>query len=412
MQAEIITIGTELLLGQIVDTNAAFLARQLAAVGFDVYRQTTVGDNVNRIVEAVSTALNRCDLVITSGGIGPTVDDKTRQAVAEATGQKLKMDPELLSHIEAFFERRGLELGENNPLQAYIPENATPIHNPVGTAPGFIVNYKGSHVVTLPGVPRELYYLMEHTVLPFIQKEFGLETVIKTRILRTSGYGESDIDRRIAKFETSSNPTVGLAAHPGAVDIRIAAKASDDRSASRMLDEMESRIREILGNMIYGVDEETIAGVVVKLLLDKHLNIALIETNTGGTATRRLTGVPEGLSVMKHSLTMSHAKAGVVLRSGETEPLTVSNSSAEILASGIKEKTGADIGMAIIGDEDPNVGPYSQNTGDTYVGLSGPGGIQNGHLHFAGISADARTRTTNYALDLLRRYLLNLRPSA
>ena len=412
MQAEIITIGTELLLGQIVDTNAAFLARQLAAVGFDVYRQTTVGDNVDRIVEAVSTALDRCDLVITSGGIGPTVDDKTRQAVAEATGQKLKMDPELLSHIEAFFKRRGLELGENNPLQAYIPENAAPIHNPVGTAPGFIVNYKGSHVVTLPGVPRELYYLMEHTVLPFIQEEFGLETVIKTRILRTSGYGESDIDRRIANLETFSNPTVGLAAHPGAVDIRIAAKASDDRNASQMLDEMETRIREILGNKIYGVDEETIAGAVVNQLLDQHLNIALIETNTGGTATRRLTGVPEGLNVMKHSMIASLVKAGEVLPSGATEPLTVSNSSAEMLASGIKEKTGADIGMAIIGDEDPNVGPYSQRTGDTYVGLSGPGGIQSGHLHFAGISADARTRTTNYALDLLRRYLLNLHSSA
>jgi nicotinamide-nucleotide amidase len=408
MQAEIITIGTELLLGQIVDTNAAFLARQLAAVGFDVYRQTTVGDNVDRIVEAVSTALNRCDLVITSGGIGPTVDDKTRQAVAEATGQKLIMDPELLRHIEAFFERRGLELGENNPLQAYIPENAAPIHNPVGTAPGFIVNYKGSHVVTLPGVPRELYFLMEHSVLPFIQKEFGLETVIKTRILRTSGSGESDIDRRIANLETSSNPTVGLAAHPGAVDIRIAAKASDDSSASVMLDEMETRIRKILGHMIYGVDEETIAGEVVKLLLDQHLNVALIETNTGGTVTRRLTGVPEGLNVMKHSLAMSLVKAGEVLPSGATEPLNVSNSSAEMLASVIKEKAGADIGMAIIGDEDPNVGPYSQRTGDTYVGLSGPGGIQNGHLQLAGISADARTRITNYALDLLRRYLLDL----
>ena len=412
MQAEIITIGTELLLGQIVDTNAAFLARQLAAVGFDVYRQTTVGDNVDRIVEAVSRALSRCDLVITSGGIGPTVDDKTRQAVAEATDQKLRKDPELLRHIEAFFERRGLELGENNPLQAYIPENAIPIHNPVGTAPGFIVKFKGSHVVTLPGVPRELYYLMEHTVLPFIQKEFGLETVIKSRILRTSGFGESDIDRRIAKLETSDNPTVGLAAHPGAVDIRIAAKASDDSSASQMLDGMESKIREILGEMIYGVNDETIAGAVVELLQDQNFEMALIETNTGGNIAWRLTGVPKGLTVVKRALTMSLKRGGEFLLPGETKSLTVSNSSAEMLASEITKKTGTDIGMAIIGDEDPEVGPYSKRTGNTYIGLSGPGGSQSGRLHFAGISADARTRTTNYALDLLRRHLLNLRPSS
>jgi nicotinamide-nucleotide amidase len=410
MQAEIITIGTELLLGQIVDTNAAFLARQLAAVGFDVYRQTTVGDNVGRIVDAVGTALNRCDFVITSGGIGPTVDDKTREAVAEATGQKLRMDPALLRHIAAFFERRGWELGENNPLQAYIPEHATPVHNPVGTAPGFIVKYQGSYVVSLPGVPRELYYLMEHTVLPFIQKEFGLETVIKTRILRTAGSGESYIDRRIAVLETAANPTVGLAAHPGAVDIRIAAKAKDDLVVSQMLDDMETRLRDILGDMIYGVDEETIAGAVVKQLLELDLKLALVETNTGGSVARRLTGVPDGLSVLKQSLTMSLEGAGEALLPNAKGPITLSAASAEILAARIQADTVGGIGMAIIGDEDPAVGPYSERTGNTYIAVSGSDGTRDGQLPFAGISADARTRTTNFALDLLRRYLLNLDP--
>jgi len=197
MKAEIIMIGTELLLGQIVDTNASYLARQLATLGIDVFRKTTVGDNEQRIVNAIRKALNRCDVVITSGGIGPTVDDKTREAVAKATDQSLVLNTELLEFVSNFFKRRGLELGENNKRQAYIPENAIPIENPVGTAPGFIVEKNGSCVMSLPGVPRELYYLTEHTVLPYIKKKFGIQTIIKIRTLRTAGIGESNIDRMI-----------------------------------------------------------------------------------------------------------------------------------------------------------------------------------------------------------------------
>ena len=165
MQAEIITIGTELLLGQIVDTDAAYLAKKLAALGVNVFRSTTIGDNQDRIANAIRRALDDCDIVITSGGIGPTVDDKTRQAVAAATGRNLVFDQSLLDDIKAFFEKRGLVLGENNPRQAFIPQDATAIRNPVGTAPGFIVEQGHRYVISLPGVPRELYYLMEHSVL-------------------------------------------------------------------------------------------------------------------------------------------------------------------------------------------------------------------------------------------------------
>ena len=408
MQAEIITIGTEILLGQIVDTNAAFLARQLAKVGVNVYRKSTIGDNEKRIAEAVQNALAHCDLVITSGGIGPTIDDKTRQAVAIATGCRLVLDENLLEDITDFFRRRGMEMGDNNPRQAYIPENARPIPNPVGTAPGFIAEYRGSYVITLPGVPRELTYLMEHTVLPFIQREYGLETVIKSRLLRTAGVGESAIDRQIADLEVSSNPTVGLAAHPGAVDVRIAARAKDAEQAQQLLDEMEDRIRKRLGDTIYGIDKETIEAVVVKLVSNHRFQLAVVETNTGGHLADRLTGVADGFNIVKRALTVPLSQAGVALSNDLSTTDSISKETAETLAEQIRKKADADIGLAIVGDQDPEVGPHSRQTGNTYIGISLPGSTASQHIHFGGISADARTRITNSALEMLRTYLLKI----
>lgn len=404
MQAEIITIGTEILLGHIVDTNAAYLARQLADIGFDVYRKSTIGDNEKRIADAVRTALKHSDIVITSGGIGPTVDDKTREAVAIATDRKLILNEELLQYIEEFFQRRGLELGDNNSRQAYIPETAIPIHNPVGTAPGFIVKFQNSYVVTLPGVPRELYHLMAQTVLPFIQKTFGLETVIKSRVLRTAGSGESYIDRQVSDLEKSSNPTVGLLSYPGAVDIRIAAKAQDKYQALQMLDEMEVRIRQRLGDTIFGTDEELLEEVVVELLAARQLKIAVLETNTGGRLADRLTGAPQGFEIVTEALTMPFRQVRARFLHDPPEENAISKAVALTLAETIRQNTGADIGLVLIGDEDPSVGPYSEQTGNTYICLKGAGGTASLHLQIGGISADVRTRITNNTLEMLRKY--------
>jgi nicotinamide-nucleotide amidase len=405
MKAEIITIGTELLLGQIIDTNSAFIAQQLANIGFDVYRKTSVGDNEDRISAAISRALQRSDVVITTGGLGPTVDDKTREAVAMATERELYLDEDLLKDIKAFFKRRGLKLGENNPLQAQIPTESIPINNPVGPAPGFIVKFRKSYVISLQGVPHELHHLMENTVLPFLKKEFDIKAVIKTRVLRTAGEGESNIDRRIAEFEESTNPTVGLAAHPGAVDIRISAKAPNEGEALKMLDEMETQLRKCLGNMIYGTDKETIEEIVIKMLADQTLCLAVYETNTGGHLTYRLTSVPGGMQVLDHTFVASFHRIEKLLPDYSEREVSISKEISEELAEAIQKKAGVDIGMALIGDEDPDVGPYSKRTGSTYIGLSD--GIKNTsrHIQIGGISGDARTRITNSALDLLRRYL-------
>ena len=405
MKAEIITIGTELLLGQIIDTNAAFIAQQLANIGFDVYKKTTVGDNEVRISAAISKALKRSDVVITTGGLGPTVDDKTREAVALATERELVLDEKLLKDIKELFKRRGLKLGKNNLLQAQIPKESIPIHNPVGTAPGFIVKFHKSYVISLPGVPHELHHLMDHTVLPFLKKEFDIQAVIVTRLLRTAGEGESNIDRKIAEFEESTNPTVGLAAHPGAVDIRISAKARNENEAMQMLDEMEMQLRRCLGNMIFGTDKETIEEIVIKMLADQTLRLAVYETNTGGHLTYRLTGVPGGIEVVDHSFVASIHRIDELVPAHPGKGVSISKEISEELAEAIQKKAGVDIGMVLIGDEDPEVGPYSKRTGSTCIGLSDGNTNTSRQILIGGISADARTRITNSALDLLRRYL-------
>ncbi|MFQ5857853.1 MAG: competence/damage-inducible protein A, partial [Anaerolineae bacterium] len=406
MRAEIISIGTELLLGQIIDSNAAYLAQKLAEAGLNVYRKTTVGDNELRIAEAVRGALQRSDVVITSGGLGPTVDDKTREAVAIATNRKLVLDQGLLEYIEEFFRKRGRELGENNRRQAYLPRSAISIHNPVGTAPGFIVKHQASYVLSLPGVPRELRYLTEHSVLPFLQQELGFQAVIRSRILRTAGVGESDIDRRIGDLEESVNPTVGLAAHTGSVDIRISARAADQEEAQRMLDEMEARVRERLGDMIYGLGEATIEEVVAQTLADRGLSVAVLETNTGGLLTSRLTAAPNGVVVLHQTLITSLAKARARFLQGIEIETGISTEVAEALAAKIREQAGVDIGIAIVGDTDPDIGPYNERTGDTFIGLGTRGSVTSRHIRIGGVSEIARTWVTNGALDMVRRHLL------
>ncbi len=408
MKAEIVMIGTELLLGQIVDTNASYLARQLAGIGIDVFRKTTVGDNADRIAHIISAALKRCDIVITSGGIGPTVDDRTREAVSLATHRPLVLNQTLLDAIAAFFKRRGLELGENNKRQAYIPKDAIPIENPVGTAPGFIVEQNGRCVISLPGVPKELYYLSEHTLRPYLINKFRINTVIHSRILHTAGIGESNIDRMIGDLEESDNPTVGLAAHIGAVDIRIAAKADHPDSATIMLDEMEAKVRARVGDIIFGIDGETIAEKVCDLLQSAGLSLALLETNTGGAFTARLTEIASAFTLLISSQTRSLKSAAAIYLAHPNKSPIPSRELTTKMAHALATHVDADIGMALIGDEDPNVGPFKTVSGHTFIGISRKETAPVcRHIQLGGISHDGRARITSFAFETLRRYLLD-----
>jgi nicotinamide-nucleotide amidase len=313
MRAEIISIGTELLLGAIVDTNAAYISRQLAEIGVDLYHRLTVGDNEGRIARCIAEALERADVVICTGGLGPTVDDVTRQAVARATGRELVLDEEMLGWIEERFRGWGHPMSENNRRQALKPEGAIAIENPVGTAPIFIVQEKRGDVIVLPGVPHEMEYLMEHEVLPYLKRKLGHQEVIKTRVLRTVSIGESQVDSRIGDLMESANPTVGLAAHPGQTDVRIVAKALSEEEADRLIAEMEQRVRERLREVIYGVGEETVAGVVVRMLAERELTLGTIECGVDGIVSRQIFDAPDGPAVLGNCLIVDTVEEAIGL---------------------------------------------------------------------------------------------------
>lgn len=286
--AEIIAIGTELLLGEIQDTNTRHLARALRDAGIDLYRTMVVGDNANRIARAIQEALSRAQIVITTGGLGPTVDDPTRQAVALAAGVEQVYAPELWEQITARFQRYGRTATENNRRQAYIPAGAIPIENPVGTAPAFFMEIGSGVVISLPGVPREMEYLYENAVLPFLRQRFRLRGVIKARVLHTAGLGESHVDSLIGDMEEASNPTVGLLAHAGQVDIRITAKADTPEEADRLIAQAEAELRARLGIDIYGVDEQTLDEVTLAALAERGIVPCVVESGLQGELSRRL----------------------------------------------------------------------------------------------------------------------------
>ncbi len=298
MNAEIISIGTELLLGEIVDTNSAHIARNLRDIGLNLFFTTTVGDNQARIVEALNIALDRADIIITTGGLGPTVDDVTRQSVAAATDRGLEFRQDLLEQITARFAQLGSQMSPNNRQQAYIPADAIPIENPVGTAPCFIVESSRGVVISLPGVPREMKYLLDHAVIPYLREHFGLTSIIKARVLRTAGIGESTIDDLIGDLMTLPNPTVGLAAHTGQTDIRITAKATDEAAANTMIEDLERQVRERVGDYIYGTGKEKLETVVVRELQRLGLRLAVSETGPGARLGERLETVPGSLEVL------------------------------------------------------------------------------------------------------------------
>jgi competence/damage-inducible protein CinA-like protein len=289
--AEIITIGTEILLGEIVDTNAQFLALALRDAGIDLYRKTTVGDNVRRIAQVVEQSMERCEIIITTGGLGPTVDDPTREALAMAAGVSLEYRPELWEQIEARFRRFNRPPTENNRRQAYIPQGSVPVENPVGTAPSFIIETERHAIIALPGVPREMEYLVKRAVLPYLRQRFDLKGTIKSRVLHTVGVGESQIDDLIGDLEALSNPTVGMAAHSGQVDVRITAKADSAEAADDLIQPVEAAIRQRLGTWIYGADQETLEKAALDAMEKKGWTFVVVEAGLSGNLIRRLAGV-------------------------------------------------------------------------------------------------------------------------
>jgi nicotinamide-nucleotide amidase len=414
MNAEIITIGTELLLGEIVDSNAAHIARRLRTVGLNLFYKTTVGDNEIRCARVVNQALERADVILTTGGLGPTVDDVTREAVAQATGRPLEFRPVLLEQIEARFNRWGAKMSENNRRQAFVPQDAIPVENPVGTAPCFIAETERGVVICLPGVPREMEYLLEHEVLPYLRGKFNLHAVIKARVLRTAAMGESRIDAALSDLLTGSNPTVGLSAHPGQTDVRITAKAESEQEADRLIAPVEAEIRKRLGAVIYGTGKETVEEVLLRHLAQVGLTLAAAEAGTGGSLTNRLSTAPGAASLFEGGF-VAHDPPAL----GKTLRIPLAGDSEEHLEAFARQlaaqlattpdadrSTGQRLGLVVLtlprlsNDE-------ATSAGGTLIALATPAGTELRRLGFGGHAALVATWATTNALEMTRRWLTN-----
>ena len=286
--AEIITIGTEILLGEIVDTNTRYIARTLRGLGVDIYRTITIGDNAERIADAIRSSMNRAEIVITTGGLGPTVDDPTRDAVAKAIGVETEFREDLWGQVVAIISRYGRKPSENQKRQAYVPKGAIGITNPVGTAPCFIVETDRNAVISLPGVPNEMEHILHESIIPYLQKRYDLNEIIKIRVLHCSGLGEGTIDEKIGDLEMFSNPTVGLAAHTGVVDIRIAAKAKSEAEADVMIAEVERQARERLGDHIFGADDDRLEDVALNAVAKRGWTLTAVESGLDGLLARKI----------------------------------------------------------------------------------------------------------------------------
>jgi nicotinamide-nucleotide amidase len=412
MKAEIIAIGSELLLGQIVDTNSSYIARTLAEAGIELTQTVTVGDDLQQIVATIREAISRSSVVITTGGIGPTEDDLTREAVAEVFQRPLTFQPHLMEQIESLFKRRGFRMVESNKKQAYIPEGAIPIENPKGTAPGFIVEHSEGSVISIPGVPLEMEYLMENTVIPYLRKRFNIEhQVIQYRVLRACGLGESAIGLQIRDLmKQSQNPLVGTLASVGDIKIRITAKAETPEEASGLIEKMEHEIRNRLGNLIYGVNQETLQGNVVRELERLSLTVSVAETFTGGIISHKLANT-DSRSFVKGAVLPSETSQREFLNLFEGEFYSLKNDPkrlADLLAQGARIDSRTPIGLATSAKFlEEKKGEYRV---ETYYALSTLGGVENQEYALGGELWMVRERASIIALDLLRKYLLKQKP--
>ena len=403
INAEIVAIGTEILLGEITDTNSVFIAKALRDIGINLFFMTSVGDNEKRIADAIRIAMGRSDVVITCGGLGPTIDDMTRQAVAAATDRGLTFHQPLLDAIAERFSGFRAQMTENNRRQAYLPDDAILIENPVGTAPSFVVDYQGHVVISLPGVPREMKFLMNEKVIPFLKERYKLGTgIIKAKVLKTAGIGESLLDHEIGTaLLEMSNPTVGLAAHAGQVDVRITAKADTVAIADEMIASVEVQIRQRVGKFIFGVDDDEIETVLVKLLLENGLTLAVSETGVGdpiGQHLKRVTGNEKAF--IKDEIYDSPSSVQQALHL-DTLPI---REMAEKVAEAICKSNHANAGIAVVSHPDMD-DQHADSENGTAIAVYTPERSRSRVYGFGGQGETAPTWVSTWAMSMLWQML-------
>ena len=404
--AEIVAIGSELLLGQIVDTNSAWIAQRLTDIGVNLFYKTIVGDNPGRMKEVLSRALDRSDIVITSGGLGPTQDDLTREVVAEVTGRKLVRGPRLLEQIDQRFRSRGFIMTPNNERQADIPEGASPVENPNGTAPSFIVEDPRGIIFVLPGVPFELKWLFDNEVEPYLRRSFALSETITYRVLKVAELGESRVDDEIGHLIANShNPTVGVLAHPGQVDVRIAAKAANRDAANRLIAPLEAEIRRRLGKHVFAVDDETLEQVVGRLLRSRGMTISVCE-DLGGLLAARLHQADPERCVESLSASGRPALQRLLEDTADEAVWDDPERLSQALARAVRARAGSDLGLAVHSRPDPTDTSENLARGQTFLAVADGAHVRTRSYNMAGRGRPDRTRMSFNALALVRLALI------
>lgn len=409
MRCEIIAVGTELLLGQIVDTNSAWMGENLALAGIDSHFQTKVGDNLQRIVSCIRLGLERSDAVILCGGLGPTQDDITREAISEVMGVALVRHPEIGDRIREMFTARGRDMPENNLRQADVPEGASVIPQMPGTAPGLVCPVNDKVLYAVPGVPHEMREMLSGTVIPDLQKRAGVTAVISSRVLRTWGHSESGLAEtlagRIQELDRLGNPTLAFQASGiEGIKVRITAKAASAQAAEVILADEEARLRLMLGDLIFGVDDETMESVVIHMLRDRGLSLGVAESLTGGLMGARLTAVPGASQVFRGGI-VSYASDVKFSLLGVPKGPVVTADAARAMAEGARRVLGANVALATTGVAGP-AEQEGQAVGTVFLGLAMDGASEAQQLQLPGDRQRIRQYAVISALNLLRKRLI------
>ncbi|HUU72543.1 MAG TPA: competence/damage-inducible protein A [Burkholderiales bacterium] len=409
MRCEVIAIGTELLLGQIVDTNSSWMGEHLALAGIDSHFQTKVGDNLERIVSSIHLGLERSDAVILCGGLGPTQDDITREAIAQVMGVTLVRRPEIGERIRAMFASRGRTMSDNNLRQADVPEGATVIEQMPGTAPGLVCPVNDKVIYAVPGVPHEMREMFAGTIIPDLQKRTGLTQVISSRVLRTWGHTESGLAEmlagRIDELDGLGNPTLAFQASGiEGIKVRITSKAGSADEAAAILADEEARLRATLGDVVFGIDGETMESVVIDMLRDKGLTLGIAESLTGGLMGARFTAVPGASDVFRGGV-VSYASDVKFSLLGVPEGPVVTAQAAQAMAEGARRALGADVGLATTGVAGP-AEQEGQPVGTVFLGLAMDGGCEAQQVKLPGDRLRIRQYAVISAVNLLRKRLM------
>ena len=411
MRCSVVAVGTELLLGQIVDTNSSWIGEQLAANGIDSLLQVKVGDNHQRIVDVVRSALVEADAVIMCGGLGPTHDDLTREAIAEVMGVDLVMHDDIAQVIRNIFESRGRRMADNNLQQAMVPVGATVIHQTRGTAPGLLCPVGDKVIYAVPGVPHEMQDMMERAILPDLRARSGDTSVIASRVIRTWGESESGLNERlnpiIAQLEEIGNPTLAfLASGWEGIKVRLTAKGADSKQAHAVLDEWQAKVLEIVGDVVFGFDADNMETVVLNLLREQGLTLGLAESVTGGLVSGRLTSIPGASDVLRGSVVSYASEIKFDLLDVPRGPV-VSEAAAIAMAEGARRVLGADVALSLTGVAGPSE-QDGQPVGTLCIAVA-----INGHstvsttLRMPGQRDQMRQMSVISSLDFLRKQLFD-----